>query len=104
MLLKCFSLRNDKNILNFDTSKTRPFNTKIHLKALKTTYFQLLFIISFTVLTNTYSAAQDLPNSSTQVPGLPTKPDEKKLDSIPKNEPKKIRHALHSFQLLFKNN
>ena len=91
MLLKRFSIRNDKNILNFDTSKTRPFNTKIHLKALKTTYFQLLFIISFTVLTNTYSAAQDLPNSSTQVPSLPTKPDEKNLDSIPKIEPKKIQ-------------
>ena len=91
MLLKRFSIRNDKNILNFDTSKTRPFNTKIHLKALKTTYFQLLFIISFTVLTNTYSAAQDLPNSSTQVPSLPTKPGEKNLDSIPKIEPKKIQ-------------
>ena len=89
--MKYFSTRNDKNIINFDTSKTRPFNTKIHLKALKTTYFKLLFIISFTVLTNTYSPAQDLPKPSAEVPVSSTKPDEKILDPIPKNEPKTVQ-------------
>ena len=89
--MKCFCIINDKNIINFDTSKTRPFNTKIHLKALKTTYFKLLFIISFTVLANIYGVAQDLPKPSTEVPVSSTIPEKQILDSIPKNEPKTVQ-------------
>ncbi len=40
--------------------------TKIHLKALRTNYFHILFTLSFTVLINTLGYAQDLPK--------PTKP------------------------------
>ncbi|WP_347926205.1 putative LPS assembly protein LptD [Pontimicrobium sp. SW4] len=35
--------------------------TKIHLKALRTNIFQILFALSFTVLINTFSYAQDIP-------------------------------------------
>jgi lipopolysaccharide assembly outer membrane protein LptD (OstA) len=38
--------------------------TKIHLKALRTNYFHILFTLSFTVLINTLGMAQDLPTSS----------------------------------------
>ena len=36
--------------------------TKIHLKALKTTLFQLLFVLIFTVFANTFGIAQDAQN------------------------------------------
>ena len=35
--------------------------TKIHLKALRTNIFQILFALSFTVFINTFSYAQDIP-------------------------------------------
>ena len=35
--------------------------TKIHLKALRTNIFQILFTLSFTVFINTFSYAQDVP-------------------------------------------
>ena len=37
--------------------------TKIHLKALRTNIFQILFALSFTVFMNTFSYAQELPNN-----------------------------------------
>ena len=37
--------------------------TKIHLKALRTNIFQILFALSFTVLINTFSYAQDIPQT-----------------------------------------
>ncbi|MCH7524429.1 MAG: LPS-assembly protein LptD, partial [Bacteroidetes bacterium] len=37
--------------------------TKIHLKALQTNIFQILFALSFTVFINTFSYAQDVPNT-----------------------------------------
>ncbi|MCF6296008.1 MAG: LPS-assembly protein LptD [Flavobacteriaceae bacterium] len=37
--------------------------TKIHLKALQTNIFQILFTLSFTVLINTFSFAQDVPKT-----------------------------------------
>ena len=38
----------------------KPSQTKIHLKALKTTLFKTLFYASFTMLTNIFGYAQDL--------------------------------------------
>ncbi|MBN4085146.1 LPS-assembly protein LptD [Flavobacteriaceae bacterium AH-315-B10] len=37
--------------------------TKIHLKALRTNIFQILFALSFTVFINTFSYAQDVPKT-----------------------------------------
>ncbi|MBE9490465.1 MAG: LPS-assembly protein LptD [Bacteroidetes bacterium] len=37
--------------------------TKIHLKALQTNIFQILFALSFTVFINTFSYAQDIPKT-----------------------------------------
>ncbi|MGY0392374.1 putative LPS assembly protein LptD [Bizionia sp. KMM 8389] len=41
--------------------------TKIHLKALRTNNFHILFALSFTVFINTFSFSQDLPKSGIQV-------------------------------------
>ena len=41
--------------------------TKIHLKALHTNYFKLLFTLSFTVFINMYSFGQDIPKKSTSI-------------------------------------
>ncbi len=41
--------------------------TKIHLKALHTNNFKILFALSFTVFINTFSFAQDIPNSGTPI-------------------------------------
>ncbi|OBX21462.1 MULTISPECIES: putative LPS assembly protein LptD [Bizionia] len=41
--------------------------TKIHLKALRTNNFHILFALSFTVFINTFGFAQDLPKSGIQV-------------------------------------
>ena len=38
--------------------------TKIHLKALRTNIFQILFTLSFTVFINTLGLSQDLPKST----------------------------------------
>ena len=38
--------------------------TKIHLKALRTNIFQILFALSFTVFINTNGFAQELPKQS----------------------------------------
>ncbi len=79
--------------------------TKIHLKALQTNIFQILFALSFTVLINTFSYAQDVPRTkpvispkttkdsiSINIDSLVTKPVNPKLkdstiqDSIPKKK------------------
>ncbi len=58
--------------------------TKIHLKALHTNNLKILFALSFTVFINTFSFAQDLPNSSRPITS--TKVNDslnfKRLDSI----------------------
>ncbi|PWK19986.1 putative LPS assembly protein LptD [Xanthomarina spongicola] len=41
--------------------------TKIHLKALRTNNFYILFALSFTVFINTFGFAQDIPNSGGKV-------------------------------------
>lgn len=87
MLLTYSNIKNAKNILNFGISKTRPFITKIHLKALKTIYFQLLFILSFTMLTNSLVAAQGVPKPAIQTPDSVTVSKIKGLDSIPNKKP-----------------
>jgi len=81
------NIKNAENILNFGISKTRPFITKIHLKALKTIYFQLLFILSFTMLTNSLVAAQGVPKSAIQTPDSVSVSKIKVLDSIPNKKP-----------------
>ena len=78
-------------MLNFGASKTKPFNTKIQLKALKTTFFQLLFILSFTMLTNNIGIAQDLPKSSTEVPIALPAPEKTILDSVPNIETPQVQ-------------
>lgn len=50
--------------------------TKIHLKALRTNSFHILFALSFTVLINTFSFAQELPKNKTSIPA------EQKKDSV----------------------
>ena len=57
---------------------------------MKTRYFQLVFILSFTVFTNTESMAQDIPNQkpTTEIPA--SKELEVKNDSIPTQELKRI--------------
>ena len=87
MLLTYSNIKNAINILNFGISKTRPFITKIHLKALKTIYFQLLFILSFTMLTNSLVAAQGVPKSAVQTPDSVAVSKIKVLDSIPNKKP-----------------
>ena len=87
MLLTYSNIKNAINILNFGISKTRPFITKIHLKALKTIYFQLLFILSFTMLTNSLVAAQGVPKSAVQTPDSVAVSKIIVLDSIPNKKP-----------------
>jgi lipopolysaccharide assembly outer membrane protein LptD (OstA) len=87
LLLTYSNIKNAKNILNFGISKTRTFITKIHLKALKTIYFQLLFILSFTMLTNSLVAAQGVPKSAVQTPDSVAVSKIKVLDSIPNKKP-----------------
>ena len=87
MLLTYSNIKNAINILNFGISKTRPFITKIHLKALKTIYFQLLFILSFTMLTNSLVAAQGVPKPAIQTPDSVSVSKIKGLDSIPNKKP-----------------
>jgi len=87
LLLTYSNIKNAINILNFGISKTRPFITKIHLKALKTIYFQLLFILSFTMLTNSLVAAQGVPKPAIQTPDSVSVSKIKGLDSIPNKKP-----------------
>jgi hypothetical protein len=54
--------------------------TKIHLKALRTNIFQILFALSFTVFINTFCYAQDIPNQ----PNIEVKPETPK-DSVQLN-------------------
>ena len=69
--------------------------TKIHLKALRTNNFKILFALSFTVFINTLSFSQDIPNKGktiertakdslvTKIDNLPiTSPSEKTQDTI----------------------
>ena len=41
--------------------------TKIHLKALRTNIFHILFALSFTVFINTFGYAQDIPKQGGKV-------------------------------------
>ena len=54
--------------------------TKIHLKALRTNQFKILFALSFTVFINTFSFAQDIPKKGEPIEPKP----EKKLDTVAK--------------------
>ena len=58
---------------------------------MKTTFFQLLFILSFTVLTNNIGIAQDLPKSSTAVPIALPAPKKTILDSVPNIETPQVQ-------------
>ena len=61
--------------------------TKIHLKALKTTLFQLLFVLSFTVFANTFGIAQDVRNlNSLAKPVSENVPQNIENDSITNRE------------------
>ena len=51
--------------------------TKIHLKALRTNIFQILFTLSFTVFINTFGFAQDIPPKKEKIKPLIAK------DTIP---------------------
>ncbi|MEJ2113625.1 MAG: putative LPS assembly protein LptD, partial [Flavobacteriaceae bacterium] len=53
--------------------------TKIHLKALRTNIFQILFALSFTVFINTFCFSQDIPKPTVEVQ------PEKLQDSIQKD-------------------
>ena len=57
---------------------------------MKTRYFQLVFILSFTVFTNTESMAQDIPNQKPTIEIPASKGLEVKNDSIPTQELKRI--------------
>jgi lipopolysaccharide assembly outer membrane protein LptD (OstA) len=58
---------------------------------LKTTFLQLLFILSFTMLTNNIGIAQDLPKSSTEVPIALPAPEKTILDSLPNIETPQVQ-------------
>ncbi len=58
---------------------------------MKTTFFQLLFILSFTMLTNNIGIAQDLPKSSTEVPIALPAPEKTILDSLPNIETPQVQ-------------
>ena len=58
---------------------------------MKTTFFQLLFILSFTMLTNNTGIAQDLPKSSTEVPITLPAPEKTILDSVPNIETPQVK-------------
>jgi len=58
---------------------------------LKTTFFRLLFILSFTMLTNNIGIAQDLPKASTEVPVALPAPEKTILDSVPPIETPKVQ-------------
>lgn len=53
--------------------------TKIHLKALQTNIFQILFALCFTVFINTFSYAQDLPKTKSIITPVTSK-DSVKID------------------------
>ncbi|GAL70686.1 hypothetical protein JCM19302_2408 [Jejuia pallidilutea] len=55
--------------------------TKIHLKALRTNQFKILFALSFTVFINTFSFAQDIPKKGEPIEPKP----EKTLDTVTKS-------------------
>ncbi|TJY31865.1 putative LPS assembly protein LptD [Pontimicrobium aquaticum] len=57
--------------------------TKIHLKALQTNIFQILFALSFTVFINTFGFAQDIPPKKKGIKPLATKDSvSAKVDSL----------------------
>jgi len=66
--------------------------TKIHLKALRTNIFQILFALSFTVLINTFGFAQDIPPKKDKIKPLiakdtiPVKVDSLKTKRIESNK------------------
>ena len=56
--------------------------TKIHLKALRTNIFKILFALSFTVFINTFSFAQDIPETKPDIkPNTTKKAIATKVDS-----------------------
>ncbi len=60
--------------------------TKIHLKALYTNKFKILFIVSFTVFINTFCFAQDLPKKGRKIKAKPQDSVVVGIDSIIKPE------------------
>ncbi len=83
--------------------------TKIHLKALRTNNFKILFALSFTVFINTLSFSQDIPNKGktidrtvkdsliTKIDSLPiTAPSEKIQDTIVKDSVKPQKDLLEN--------
>jgi len=84
-------------------------STKIHLKALRTNNFKILFALSFTVFINTLSYSQDIPKSGktinrsskdslvTKIDSLPiTAPSEKIQDTITKDSIKPKKELLET--------
>ncbi len=53
-----------KNICNFDCSKTKPSLHKNTLLALQINSYKILFFLSFTVLINTFGFGQEIPKKS----------------------------------------
>ena len=53
-----------KNICNFDCSKTKPSLHKNTLLALRINSYKILFFLSFTVLINTFGFGQEIPKKS----------------------------------------
>ena len=65
--------------------------TKIHLKALKTTLCQLLFVLIFTVFANTFGIAQDAQNLNSSAKSVLGNDIQKsKNDSITSRDVKSI--------------
>ncbi|NOY47427.1 MAG: LPS-assembly protein LptD, partial [Chlorobi bacterium] len=77
-----------KNYVVLAIQKPSHTVTKIHLKALRTNIFHILFAFSFTVFINTFSYAQDIPPTKAKI-----KPIAKKdttvvaIDSLITNKP-----------------
>ncbi|PWH81944.1 organic solvent tolerance protein OstA [Algibacter marinivivus] len=57
--------------------------TKIHLKALRTNNFKILFALSFTVFINTLSFSQDIPNKGKTIDRTSKDSLVTKIDSLP---------------------
>jgi hypothetical protein len=89
--------------------------TKIHLKALHTNNFKLLFALSFTVFINMYSFGQDIPKKATSIkPAVKdsliinnktltkTEVSEKDQDTIPQDSLKNKKKGLLEYIVDYK--
>jgi len=76
-----------KNICNFGILEPSHTLAKIHLKALHTNRFHILFALSFTLFINTLSFGQDRPGSGIPITPKPETPKQQTInDSIPNGE------------------